>query len=114
MNNILNFTEERRKQFFSDLFMRFSFKLFIISLCAFSLFIFSVFKYNYDEKLRYKSILKEKQTEIVKIREKVENLEKRIEELNTLEGIEKEARQSLGMVKKGEKILRPFSRKKSI
>ncbi|MCK9223854.1 MAG: septum formation initiator family protein [Candidatus Muirbacterium halophilum] len=114
MNNILNFSAEKRKFIISNFFVKCSYKIVLISLCVFALFIFSVFKINFDEKSRYRNILKEKQIDIVQIREKVEILEKRIEELNTLEGIEKEARQILGMVKKGEKILRPFSRKKSI
>lgn len=47
------------------------------------------------------SILKNQSTEL---QQEIDRLTKQIEEVNTLEYIEKKAREDLGMIKKGEKI----------
>lgn len=47
------------------------------------------------------SILKNKSTEL---QQEIDKLTKEIEEVNSLEYIEKKAREDLGMIKKGEKI----------
>jgi len=79
---------------------------FIAFLISSIILIFMLFQFINQKKMinEYKnntSILKNQSNEL---KEEIENLTKQIEEVNSLEYIEKKAREDLGMIKKDEKI----------
>jgi cell division protein FtsB len=69
--------------------------------------IFTAFKVKHDNIIMVKKTYNEKYAEVQCLKEQIRSLEMRIEELNSPEGIEKEARKRLNMVREGEKIIRP-------
>ncbi len=90
--------------------IRVSHKLLII-LIFFMLFsVFTAFKVKHDNIIMLKKTYNSKYAEVQVLKEKIRELEVRIEELNSPEGIGKEARKRLNMVRKGEKIIRPVYR----
>lgn len=109
MNKVIYFEKQERKKRLQKIVIRFSYRAMIIFAVFIIFSVFTVFRMKYDEIANLKKIEQEKKQEVMLLSQKIEELEEKVQELNTPEGIEKLARIKLNMVKKGEKILRPVT-----
>ncbi|MFA5479106.1 MAG: septum formation initiator family protein [Candidatus Muiribacteriota bacterium] len=111
MKKIVYLDQEERKKRINKIMVKVSNKALIVGLFIIIFGIMTFFKLNYTTITTLKYRAHEREQEVALMQKKVDELEKRIEELNTLEGVEKEAREKLSMVKKGEKIIKPVIKK---
>ena len=109
MDKVIHFEKQQRKKRLQKIVIKLSYRALVIFAVFIIFSVFTVFRMKYDEIGKLKKIEQEKKQELVMLNQKIEELESKVQELNTPEGIEKLARIKLNMVKRGEKILRPVS-----
>lgn len=70
-----------------------------------------VFLNRYEEIDTYSGLVDDMRVENVKLKEKITELEKKIADLKTDEGVERVAREKLKLIKKGESVMRIVEQK---
>ncbi|MDD2715141.1 MAG: septum formation initiator family protein [Candidatus Wallbacteria bacterium] len=81
--------------------------IFILAVCI-------LFKNRFDEIKANQAMVQKKIEENQVLREKIIELEKKIAEIKTDEGVERLAREKLKLIKKGEKVIRIVDQKEKV
>ncbi|MGM0607530.1 MAG: FtsB family cell division protein [Candidatus Muiribacteriota bacterium] len=112
MKKIVYLDSEERKKRLNKIVLKVSNKMIIIVFFFIAFTIFTAFRVNHARISNLRVVAHEKQLQVNKLQKKMDKLEDKIEALNTLDGIEKEARLKLNYVKEGETVFRPVNTKK--
>lgn len=91
-----------------------SYRIVVLVIIAFFLFISILFKERFDEIKYYDDIIKQMKAKNNELNQKILMLEKEISELKTYKGVERIAREKLKLIKKGEEIIKIVKNKGEI